>query len=425
MIATQETLNEFQPFSVVADHADITQDGKLVPVTGYRLYRDGVQLGEVPFSARVNGVVTFSVPTGWPTGVYQVQMSAYNAAGESVRATLPGGLIVGTPTPPPPGGGSTPYGGTPRAIPGTVEIEDFDLGGEGVAYHDMTAQNEFGIYRPNEGVDIGPTSDNGGGFNTESSEATEWLLYSVNVATTGLYTVEARVASAIAGGTFRLEGEHGPTLATFSIPNTGGWQTWQTVAIKGVPLTAGVQKIRLYHITNAEGVWWSGNLNWIKFTAESGPAVVDCVVSDWTMQSATNWSSCVNSTQTRTETWTRTITTQPANGGAACPALTETRTGSQSCTSPPPADTFTAVVGITKCRVTVTDVPPTTQTGWGVQFRFNNADGTFTNIGNRDASAPYTRTSSEKAPGTYQVSAFWTRTGSTAVTHGPVTVVCE
>lgn len=56
------------------------------------------------------------------------------------------------------------------------------------------------------------------------------------------------------------------------------------------------------------------------------PEPVDCVVSAWSA-----WSACANGSQTRT----RTVVTQPANGGAACPALSE----SQACTivpDPPP-----------------------------------------------------------------------------------------
>lgn len=48
---------------------------------------------------------------------------------------------------------------------------------------------------------------------------------------------------------------------------------------------------------------------------------VDCVVSNWSA-----WSTCVNGSQTRT----RTVITQPQNGGASCPVLSET----QSCAMP-------------------------------------------------------------------------------------------
>ena len=44
---------------------------------------------------------------------------------------------------------------------------------------------------------------------------------------------------------------------------------------------------------------------------------VNCVVSEWSA-----WSECINGTETRT----RTIVTPASNGGAACPALSETRT---------------------------------------------------------------------------------------------------
>jgi uncharacterized protein YfcZ (UPF0381/DUF406 family) len=48
---------------------------------------------------------------------------------------------------------------------------------------------------------------------------------------------------------------------------------------------------------------------------------VDCVVSNWSA-----WSTCVDGSQTRT----RTVVTQPQNGGASCPVLSET----QSCAMP-------------------------------------------------------------------------------------------
>lgn len=63
-------------------------------------------------------------------------------------------------------------------------------------------------------------------------------------------------------------------------------------------------------------------------------AAVDCAVSAYGAWSAPAWSTCVNGTQTRQEMRTRTILTQPSNGGTVCPALTETRTASQSCAVP-------------------------------------------------------------------------------------------
>ncbi len=81
------------------------------------------------------------------------------------------------------------------------------------------------------------------------------------------------------------------------------------------------------------------------------PDPVDCEVSAFALSAFDNWSACSAGTQTRQETWTRTVTQQPANGGAACPALVETRTGSQSCTPPPPPPPLTTTIRMDCTRI--------------------------------------------------------------------------
>src|SRR5436190_14975797 len=49
----------------------------------------------------------------------------------------------------------TPFYGSPLQIPGTVQAEDFDFGGESVAYHDTTVENLGGSdYHGVTGVDL-------------------------------------------------------------------------------------------------------------------------------------------------------------------------------------------------------------------------------------------------------------------------------
>jgi hypothetical protein len=67
-----------------------------------------------------------------------------------------------------------------------------------------------------------------------------------------------------------------------------------------------------------------------------GPTPVNCVVSAWSEWTGGTWSACTNGTQSRQETHSRTIVTQPANGGTACPVLTESRPATQACTVEPP-----------------------------------------------------------------------------------------
>ncbi len=159
-----------------------------------------------------------------------------------------------------------PYGGTPVSLPGTVQAEDFDTGGAGVAYQDSDAANQGGQYRPDEQVDLEATTDTGGGYNVGWISAGEWLEYTVNVAETGVYTVEFRVASEMSGGALHLEKDGANLTGAISAPQTGGWQAWTTVSATGVSLSSGVQVLRV--------VFDGGpfNLNWIRFTRSGSGA---------------------------------------------------------------------------------------------------------------------------------------------------------
>src|SRR5205807_9379203 len=49
--------------------------------------------------------------------------------------------------------GSSPFTGAPAIVPGTLKAENFDDGGEGIAYHDTTTGNSGG-QSPNTAVDV-------------------------------------------------------------------------------------------------------------------------------------------------------------------------------------------------------------------------------------------------------------------------------
>jgi len=67
----------------------------------------------------------------------------------------------------------TPYTGSPAAVPGTIQAEDFDNGGEGVGYHDSGPNNAGGAYRSG-GVDIEAAA--GGGYDVGWVSAGEGLI---------------------------------------------------------------------------------------------------------------------------------------------------------------------------------------------------------------------------------------------------------
>ncbi|MBD0403752.1 carbohydrate-binding protein [Flammeovirga sp. EKP202] len=136
-----------------------------------------------------------------------------------------------------------PYGGTPSYLPGKVESENYDTGGEGVAYHDSNTSNQGGQYRT-DGVDVEACSDTGGGFNIGWINASEWLEYTVNVGITDNYDFFPRVASTSANGQFKILVDGVAVTGNLSVPNTGGWQTFQTMHIRNIALTAGQHVIR-------------------------------------------------------------------------------------------------------------------------------------------------------------------------------------
>jgi len=150
------------------------------------------------------------------------------------------------------GGGytGTPYTGTAIALPGTVQAENFDKGGEGVAYHDADAANQGGQYRTTEGVDIETCSDTGGGFDVGWTQGGEWEKYTVNASTAKTYAVTFRIASGFASGTqvaqIHLEDKNGTNLTgTLNVIATGGWQTWTNLTANAT-LPAGSNVLRLY-----------------------------------------------------------------------------------------------------------------------------------------------------------------------------------
>jgi hypothetical protein len=161
--------------------------------------------------------------------------------------------------------GSTPFHGTPVRLPGLLQAEDYDHGGQGIAYFDRTPGNAGGAYRATD-VDIAPAVDIGGGYTLGWVSAGEWLKYTVEVGATGLYDIEVRVASAGAGGTFHIEESGLDLTGAMTVPDTGGWQTWQTIRRTGVTLRTGVQVWRL--VMNTDGASSAvGNINYIRVMA--------------------------------------------------------------------------------------------------------------------------------------------------------------
>lgn len=125
------------------------------------------------------------------------------------------------------------WNNTRQQIPGRVECEYFDLGGEGIAYHDTDSINNgsgrlnpvngtlLNEFRMDEGVDISYTKSGGidnspynwvdvemGQLYVGWTEPGEWINYSVQVKKSGMYQVGLMfTANADGGIALDLNGE--------------------------------------------------------------------------------------------------------------------------------------------------------------------------------------------------------------------------
>lgn len=118
----------------------------------------------------------------------------------------------------------------PFELPGTVQAEHYDKGGEGVAYHDNDAANQGGKGRSSEGVDV-VTGNNGLAVGYTNSG--EWLEYTVNVTQAGTYSYKATVSSGVSNSSFSINlNKNGSItkLADVKVPQTGNndWDTYTT-----------------------------------------------------------------------------------------------------------------------------------------------------------------------------------------------------
>jgi endoglucanase len=138
----------------------------------------------------------------------------------------------------------TPVNPTPTGhpIPGKIEAEDYS--------------SMYGIQTE---------SCSEGGLNVGYLDTGDWMDYNVNVSSAGSYTFQFRVASTGSSGQLQLR-SGSTTLATVNIPNTGGWQNWQTVTAT-VSLNAGSQTLRIY----VSGP--SFNINYFNVTAANNNVV--------------------------------------------------------------------------------------------------------------------------------------------------------
>lgn len=146
-----------------------------------------------------------------------------------------------------------PFWGLPAVIspvePTTLQAEEYDHGGQGVAYQDVDPSTGI-VFRPGDRVDF--SADGAEGVAITSTAAGEWTEYTVDVPRHGHYDVTARVSSSAAvgqlSGLFHLEfpshGGDAERTGLFLVPGTGANSAWVDITLKDVHLHEGQQRLR-------------------------------------------------------------------------------------------------------------------------------------------------------------------------------------
>lgn len=141
-------------------------------------------------------------------------------------------------------------------IPGTVQMENYDNGGQDNAYSDTDVDNNGGKYRQDD-VDIDTTEETG--YVLAWNLTSEWVEYTVLVTEAGAQPFEARVASSLDGAAFHLEIDGVAVTSSIIVPNTGAWNIYQTVKGTTQSITADTHILRFV----VDGSYF--NIDWIQF----------------------------------------------------------------------------------------------------------------------------------------------------------------
>ncbi len=162
------------------------------------------------------------------------------------------------------------WNNTPIPVPGRIEAEYYDTGGQGISYNDLDTLNKSGAFRTKEGVDIETTQDTSGQYNISWMQTGEWLNYTIDVAKTSIYDISSRVAGF--SGSFTLEVDNQVVGASISVA-TGGWQAWKDIAVKNISLEKGIHILK-FKVNSAL------NLNYMTVTESATASIGNIVTSD-------------------------------------------------------------------------------------------------------------------------------------------------
>jgi beta-glucanase (GH16 family)/uncharacterized protein involved in high-affinity Fe2+ transport len=224
-------------------------------ISSYTVLKGGVSTGTATGTSFA--VTGLTASTNYSFTVEATDAAGTSAASSAVSVTTSAAT-----------GGEAPYPGpAAAAVPGTVLAENYDAGGQGVAYNVTSTNGTANTYRTG-GVDLEAATAPATGNDLGWSAAGQWFRYTVNVSTAGTYTASFLVASPTAvADALHISNSSGTNLTgSVAVPATGGYQTWVTVTAN-ITLPAGQQTLTL----NDDAAGW--NIDSLGFASGGGGIV--------------------------------------------------------------------------------------------------------------------------------------------------------
>ena len=249
---------------------------------------DGFVLGEDETVLTSQPTIQTEATTDSPVGTYDITASGAEAQNYEI-SYVKGTLTIEKKDEPEPIT-RNPFNGKIR-LPGTLEAENFDRGGEGITYHDNDPGNNGGTnYRSGNDTGVDIVTGNGG-YAVGWTNGGEWIEYTMNVTKAGKYTYEAIISNGTGdngGLSISLVGNDGKLtkLADVSVPSTAGnWENYQPV--EGELLQNLEVGSQIFRITITAG---NCNIDKIKFEQKKDePEPVYRVGDDITSLATAEW----------------------------------------------------------------------------------------------------------------------------------------
>ncbi len=247
------------PTQMLVDYVRVYEDAGTLPE---------VTLGPVPASIEAGGSLMLSAHATDPDGqigvlaLLQGEVPIAQGAAESLETTLQNAQsgcyaisaravdTMGWPrqTPSMPlevgaGCGQAPATISPHPVPGVLEMEYYDLGGNGVAYSELDGLNQVRGFRSEDAVEISYYDDGSGGLFMTSIGRRDWAEYTVEIQE-GIYRLDAlartTTASASDPGRFELQID-GTAVASLTV---GPESDWTVSSLVDIALPGGVHVLR-------------------------------------------------------------------------------------------------------------------------------------------------------------------------------------